>query len=183
MKKYLFILPAVLIGLASCSDKKESGGMSEAAKKNLEAHRAVSMAFQTKDFSKVGDYIAVDAVDYAGEMGPVRGLDSIKASFEQMSAMMTETKHETVKELADDEYVMAWMKFSGTCNMDIPSMNMKKGDKINTEAIEVSQYKDGKVIAHWTFMQPGELMKMMGMDKMPPPPPTENKTDTAAKTN
>jgi ketosteroid isomerase-like protein len=179
MKKLLFILSAGMLTLNACSDKKESGGMSETAKKNLETHRAVSKAFETKDFSKISDYIAADAVDYSGEMGPVRGIDSIKASFEKMSAMMSENKHETIKELADDEYVMAWMKFSGVCTMDMPEMGMKKGQAINTEAIEVSQYKDGKVIAHWTFMQPGEVMKMMGGATMPPP--AENKTDTTAK--
>lgn len=188
MKKVLFILTAgATIFLSSCSSKKEEGGMSEKAKKNLEAHRGVSKAFETKDFSKIGDYIAADAIDYAGEMGPVKGLDSIKASFEKMSAMMTDTKHETIKEIADDEYVMAWMKFSGTCNVDMPEMGMKKGQAINTEAIEVSQYKDGKVIAHWTFMQPGEVMKMMGMGngQMPPAPadnkPTEPAKDTTSK--
>ncbi|HUR67192.1 MAG TPA: ester cyclase, partial [Chitinophagaceae bacterium] len=177
MKKYLIIFSAGLIGLASCSDKKESGGMSETTKKNLEAHHAISKAFETKDFSKIGDYIATDAVDYSGEMGPVRGLDSIKATFERMSAMMTQNKHEILKELADDEYVMSWMKFTGVCNVDMPEMNMKKGQPINTQSIEMSQYKDGKAIAHWTFMEPGEVMKMMGMDKMPPPA-TDNKTDT-----
>jgi hypothetical protein len=186
MKKFLFLLSSASIFLfSSCSSKKEEGGMSDKAKKNLETHRAVSKAFETKDFSKLGDYFAADAIDYAGEMGPTKGIDSIKAAFEQMSQMMSENKHETIKELADDDYVMAWMKFSGICNMDYPSMGMKKGQPINTEAIEVSQYKDGKVIAHWTFMQPSEFMKMMGGGQAPTAPvetkPTEPAKDTTSK--
>ena len=170
MKKYLLLLVAGAgVFLVSCSGKsetksenKESGGLSGTAQKNLEIHRAVSKAFETKDFSKLNEYFAADAVDYAGEMGPVKGIDSIIASFKAMSEMMSDNKHETIAELANDEYVMAWMKFSGVCNVDMPQMGMKKGQSINTEAIEVSQYKDGKAIAHWTFMQPGEVMKMMG---------------------
>lgn len=153
--------------------------MSEQAKKNLETHRSVAKMFETKDFSKAAEYFAADAVDYSGE-APVKGADSIKASLEKMSAMMTDNKHETIKELVDDEYVMAWMKFSGTCTVDAPEMGMTKGQKISSEALEVSQYnKDGKVFAHWTFMQPGDVMKMMGGGA--PPPQPDAKTDAVSK--
>ena len=84
-----------------------------------------------------------------------------------MDQMAGEMKNEAIKELADDEYVMAWMRFSGTMN----------GVAFTTDALEVSQYnKDSKVIAHWSFMQPADAMKMMG--GAPMPPPAENKTDT-----
>lgn len=174
MKKFLFTLSAgTIFLLSSCSggdkkdsDKKEegktevtSGGMSEKAKKNLETHRAVANMFQTNDFSKIADYIAADATDYAGEMGPVKGVENIKASFEKMKAQAPDMKNAPVKELADDEYVMAWLTFTGTMG----------GKEFKTDAIEVSQYNaESKVIAHWTFMQPGDVMKMM--QAMPPPP-------------
>jgi hypothetical protein len=29
------------------------------------------------------------------------------------------------------------------------------------QAIEVSKYKDGKVVEHWTFVDPKEMMEMM----------------------
>jgi SnoaL-like polyketide cyclase len=171
MKKYLLILTAGAFSLASCSDKKESGGMSEKAKKNLESHRAIANMFETNDFSKIGDYIAVDAVDYS-EGRPIKGLDSIKASFMKMDAMAGDMKNEPIKEMADDEYVMAWLRFTGTMN----------GTAFTSDAVEVSQYdKDSKVIAHWTFMQPADVMKMMGMDPGQTPPSTENKTDTTKK--
>ena len=163
MKKYLFILITGLFILVSCSDKKESGGMSEKAKKNLESHREIANMFETNDFSKIGDYIAVDAVDYA-EGRPIKGLDSIKASFMKMDEMAGDMKNEPIREMADDEYVMAWLRFTGTMN----------GTAFTTDAVEVSQYnKDSKVIAHWTFMQPADAMKMMPpttSDKMPPAP-------------
>jgi hypothetical protein len=186
MKKLLFILTSgTMFFFYSCASKSEveGGGLSERAKKNLETNRTISKMFETKDFSKAAEYFAADAVDYAG-MTPVKGADSIKASLERMAAMMSDTKHEVVKELADDEYVMSWMKFSGTCNMDMPEMGMTKGQKINTEAIEVSQYnKEGKAIAHWTFMQPAEVMKMMPGHTTPPVDPNVNqpKKDSTSK--
>ncbi len=65
---------------------------------------------------------------------------------------------EVIKELADDDYVMSWMKFSGTSD---GSMGMPKGP-FNMEAIEVEKFKDGMAIEHWEFMTMAEMMKMMG---------------------
>jgi ketosteroid isomerase-like protein len=113
MRKLSFI-PAIalLCFFISCNDHK--GGLSPAAQKNLEAHHAIAKMFETKDFSKIGDYIAADAVDHAGEHGDVKGLDSIKAQFEKWSASADDAKAESIKDLADDEYVMGWMRFTGT---------------------------------------------------------------------
>ena len=76
---------------------------------------------------------------------------------------------EVIKELADDEYVMSWLRFTGTLKMDM--MGMKAGDKFDISAIEVAKFKDGKVVEHWSFMQPSDMMKMI-----PPPPPAEKDT-------
>src|SRR4030095_10164273 len=114
MKKLLFLF-AVSCFFFSC---QTSGGGSATAKKNLETAQAVAKMFESGDFSKVGDYIAADAVDHAGMNGDVKGLDSLKASFAQMTGMMTDMKNEIVKELADDEYTFQWMKQSSTMKVD-----------------------------------------------------------------
>ena len=44
-------------------------------------------------------------------------------------------------------------------------MGVPPGSKYDMNAMEVSKFKDGKAVEHWTFMQPREMMKMM-----PPPP-------------
>ena len=64
MKRLLYllmILPACLF--ISCNDKS---GPSATAQKNLDAMHGVNACFESKDFSKLGDYIAEDAVDHAG---------------------------------------------------------------------------------------------------------------------
>lgn len=160
----------------SCSDKKEDGGMSDAAKKNLDAMHGVSKTFETKDFSKLGDYIAEDAVDHAGENGDVVGLANIKAEFEKMTANWDNMKSEVIKEFADDEYVISWMRFTGTTKID--QMGMKAGQSYDSKAIEVSKFKDGKAVEHWTYMEPAEMMKMMGGGP-PPPPAMDNKMEPA----
>ena len=170
MKKFSSVLVAgTLILLVSCGTKKsEGGGMSDATKKNMDANAGVLKMFETGDYSKIGDYIAADAVDHAGPKGDIKGLDSIKAYFTQMTAMMSGMKNDVIKTLADDEYVMCWMKGTATAKVDIPEWGMKAGDSHTGEAIEVSKYKDGKAIEHWSFTSAAEMMQMMEAMKNAP---------------
>ncbi len=177
MKKFLFILSAgTILLLSSCSSKKEAAGMSDTAKKNTEVNNAIMKMFETGDYSKVDEYIAKDAVDHGGPKGDLVGIDSIKGMFTEMQKMMTNMKNDIVRSLADDEYVMCWVKGSATAKMDLPEWGMKAGESHTGESIEVSKYKDGKVVEHWTFMDVREMTKMMAMmgnmdpNSMPPPP-------------
>ncbi|MEO5945815.1 MAG: ester cyclase [Chitinophagaceae bacterium] len=174
MKKLVVVISAIaILILSSCSPKNE-GGMSEAAKKNLAASHAISKSFETKDFSKLGDNIADDCVDHAGENGDIVGLANMKAEFEKMTTMFSEMKSEVVKELADDEYIMTWMRFTGKFSQDM--MGMKAGDSFTSESMEVSRFKDGKAVEHWVMMEPKEYKKMMGVETPPPTPPMEEKS-------
>ena len=177
MKKLFFILTAVsLSSLISCNS--DSGGMSATAKKNKEVNDAITKAYEAGDFSKMGDYIAADAVDHAGQNGDVKGLDNIVAEMKKYHEQMPDMKSETVRELADDEYVMTWSKVSGTAKTD--GMGMKAGQKMDMTSVDVAKFKDGKAVEHWIFMDPNEMMKMMmpSQDKMPMTNPTS--TDAAA---
>jgi hypothetical protein len=159
MKNYLIL--SLLCLLFSCT--QQSTGLSAAAQKNLDANHAVNNAFVTKDFSKIGDYIAADAVDHS-DYGDVVGIDSIKAEFIKWSAMADE-KMETIKELADSEYVMSWSRSIGTMKKD--GMHLKAGDTYNMEALEITKFKDGKAVEHWTMMKPADVAKMMAPPAAP----------------
>jgi len=176
MKKLLFA-PILLLGIfmISCSNE---GGMSATAKKNLDANHAIIKTFETKDFSKLGDYIAEDGVDHAGMTGDIKGLAAMKAEFEKMSAVNENPKTEIIKELADDEYVMSWLRFTGTLKVDQAGMG-KAGDKYDMKSMELSKFKDGKAVEHWSFMEVADMMKMMS--SMQTPPPMTMQTDTVRK--
>ena len=74
MKKiFLFFLAAGSLVFLSCNIE---GGMSAAAKKNKETNDAIMKAYEAGDFSKMGDYIAADAVDHGGETGDIKGLEN-----------------------------------------------------------------------------------------------------------
>lgn len=180
MKKLQFALFALaLLFFISCSTKG-GNGLSAKAQKNIEISRAIVKCFETNDFSKIDEYIAEDAVDHAGPTGDIKGRDSIKAVMIQMSQAMTDVKSETVKDFADDDYVFMWSNQSAT--MKEAMMGMPAGMKYTASVIEASRFKDGKVVEHWTFMTPEEIMKMMPQTMpMDQRPDTAQKKDTATK--
>ena len=159
MKNYLSMLVvACSCYLISCNNKSENG-YSAAAQKNLDAMRAITKSFETKDFSKLGDYIASDAVDHSGPNGDIKGLDNIKSELEKSMADMNNAKTEIIKELADDDYVMSWARFTSEYKTD--GTGHKAGDKIDMKSLEVAKFKDGKAVEHWTLMEPADVAKMM----------------------
>ena len=121
MKKLFFMLAVVILNsLIACNS--DAGGMSATAKKNKEVNTAIMNAYEAGDFSKMGDYIAADAVDHAGETGDVKGLDSIVATMKRYHDQTENMKSEIIKEMADDEYVIVWSKVSGTAKTDMMGM-------------------------------------------------------------
>ena len=141
MKKLFFILAVVILNsLIACNS-----GMSSTEKKNKEVNSAIMKAYEAGDFSKMGDYIAADAVDHGGEKGDVSGLDNIVAAMKGYREQMGEVKFETIRELADDDYVMTWSKVTGR----------------NMTTVDISKFKDGKAVEHWLYMDPREMMQMM----------------------
>ena len=169
MKKIVSVLSAGFTCLLiSCNGKKE-GGMSDAAKKNLDASHIVSDAFMSGDASKIDDAVAADFVDHTdrGDMGR----DSLKAMIGMMKKEAPDMKMKLSKEVADDDYVFSAMEFTGTSN---GQMGMPKGP-YDLHAIQMIKFKDGKAVEHWEYMRNDDMMKMM------PPPPMDNKMDSTKK--
>ncbi len=149
MKKLsALVLAAGTMLLVSCSN---GGGLSATAKKNLEVNDAIMKAYEAGDFSKMGDYIAADAVDHGGETGDVKGLDNIVSEMKRYREMMPDMKSTMSKSLADDEYVFTWATISGTMG----------GQKVTMSSVDVSKFKDGKAVEHWVYIDPKDLMQMM----------------------
>lgn len=146
-----------LLYFFSCSNT--NGSTSDKAKKNLDNARAIAKSFETKDISKLDDYIDKDVLDHAAPGGEAKGIDNVKKMFQEMQGSMSGAKMETVKEIADDDYVFQWMKESWTQTKE--SMGMKPGS-YDFNMIEVSKFNaDSKVTEHWSFIDVNDMMKMM----------------------
>jgi predicted SnoaL-like aldol condensation-catalyzing enzyme len=148
------------------SDKKDNS----MADKNLAVMHAVNDAFGTGNTGALDSIIADDFVDHT-DRGDKMGRDSMKAMIALVRATNKDMKMEIKKELADNDYVMSWMRFTGTSD---GSMGMPKGPYDMT-AIGLSRFKDGKAVEYWEFMEPREMMKMM------PQMPSTGKTDDKMK--
>ena len=167
MKKLLLIIPSgMLFCCISCNNDKASSGGNTVAEKNLSAVHGIDKAIETGDVSKLGDYIATDAIDHTGETGEIKGLDSIKAALATIHNMGTDMKTEVLKELADSFTVMQWVRYTG--NSKMPMGAAPAGTKYDMTVVHVSKFKDGKATDHWEYMAMADMMKMM-----PPPPPNK----------
>lgn len=134
--------------------------------KNLASNDMIMKAFESGDVSKIDSAVSGDYVDHT-DQGDKKGRDSLKAMVNMIHTHFKDNKMEKVHEVADDDYVYSWMKYSGTSE---GGMGMPKGP-YNMSMIEVSKFKDGKAVEHWAFMDMKDMMKMM-----PPPPPPRQDT-------
>jgi len=151
---FVFLFFAIACNNAA-SDTTEAKTTNSAAEKNLASQRIVTDAFKSGDISKIDSAVASDFVGHSehGDMGR----DSLKAMITTMKKEYPDIKMDIIKELADDEYAFTLMRMSGTSN---GSMGMPAGP-YDFHSLEVSKFKDGKAIEHWSYMQPVEMMKMM----------------------
>lgn len=160
MKKILTAaLSGVLFICASCNDagNKES----TAQQKNLAASDVIDKAFRTGDVSGIDSVVSADFIDHT-DQGDKKGSDSLKAMVKYIHENMKDMKQEKLHELADDDYVFSWMRWTGTSN---GTGGMPNGP-YDMHAMEVSKFKEGKVVEHWTYMDMNEMMKMMPQANM-----------------
>ena len=160
MKKILFAAFAALLIFASCKDATSDNG-SDARQKNLAASNAINNAFLSGNPAAIDSFIADDFVDHS-DHGDVKGKDSLKSMVKFVHENMKDMKQEKLHELADDDYVFTWMRWTGTSN---GVAGMPNGP-YDMHAMEVSKFKDGKITEHWTYMDMNEMMKMMPQPAM-----------------
>jgi predicted SnoaL-like aldol condensation-catalyzing enzyme len=165
------ILFAILIGITcctGCTDNATTAGGSDKQQTNLEAARKVAKAFETGDVSAIDSVVADDFVDHT-DRGDKVGRDSLKAMVNMIRTNFKDMKMETIRELADDEYTFQWMHYTGTSD---GSMGMAAGP-FDMHGMEITKFRDGKAVEHWAYMDVAEMMKMMGQQGAPPPPPID----------
>jgi predicted ester cyclase len=124
--------------------------------------------FQTGDASGIDSVIADDFIDHT-DRGDMKGKDSLKAMVKFAHDHFPDMKFEKVRDVADGDYVYSWITSSGTSD---GSMGMLKGP-YKMSSIELSKFKDGKAVEHWSFTDAQDIAKMMAA-----PMPDMNKTDS-----
>lgn len=163
MKRYsLITLAGILFLLASCKSSKQDC-ISATTKKNIEAMHGIFNCFNTADFSKLSEFVAVDCIDHSsGGKEDVKGLAQMKENYEQWSKMVENTRTATKVEMANDEYVISWVSFQITMKTDLATK--KVGETFNKSNIEMLRFKDGKAVEHWTFIDSRDIDKVLASE-------------------
>ncbi len=138
------------------------------AKKYKAANGEIYKAIETGDVSKLDSFIAKDAVDHGGGPKDLMGLDSIKKMLSSMHSQFKNLKMERLSSAMDGDMVFEKVRMTGTVTS--AEAGMPVGSEVDMTSIEVTKWKDGKAVEHWTYMDPRDMMKMM-----PPPPPPAKK--------
>ena len=174
MKKNLFSLVCLALFLTSCNNESKPVAATEPevaqmgpgpmAQKNLDAMHAVDKAFETGDVNGLDSVIDASFIDHT-DKGDKKGADSLKAMIKMSHDADKTMKMQVVKEFADDEYVFALMRYTGTGDG-----KMMPAGPYDMKSMEVVKFSNGKAVEHWGYMEMGDVSKMMaGMAKMKAP--------------
>lgn len=141
--------------------------MAETNKANIEKiHRAI----ETGDVSGLDSIVDKDFVDHSGPNGEVKGIDSLKAMFTMMHTHVPDVKITSIATATDGDYIFDYNKMTGTNNSAF--MGMPANTKFDMTGVDVVKIRNGKAVEHWGYVDPNDMMKMMGNMKMSAPMPS-----------
>jgi predicted ester cyclase len=143
----------------ACKERTTTTETSQAAHNRDNSH-IIYKAIETGDVSHLDSIIDKDFVDHAGEKGDVKGIDSLKKMFAEMHHEINDLNIKEIANATDGDYNIALIEMTGTTAK--PMMGMSAGTKLDMKSVEVVKVKNGKAIEHWGYMDPKDMMKMMG---------------------
>lgn len=162
MKRLLFLVTCLgIICLAGCKMADDNH------QKMMDANSKVMKAIETGDKATIENHIAADAIDHGGnpDGSDMTGTEVINM-LSNVHNDIDNLKMEIIQQAANDDHVFSLVRMTGTTNK--PVWGMPSNFKMDMKSIDMLKMKDGKMVEHWSFMEPAEMMKMM-----PPPPPPQ----------
>jgi predicted ester cyclase len=156
MKKASFLIILFFLSLVSFSQNEKA----------LANNREIYKAIETGDVSKIKGYIDKDAVDHEGGANgqDVQGGDSIIAMLGSIHNSFTDLKMEVISEAISGDYLFTLVRLTGTTTAN-PGMGMPPNKKMDSKSVDVVKLKNGKASEHWEFVDPKDMMAMMGGNK------------------
>jgi hypothetical protein len=160
--KLSLVFAACVYFMISCSSQNESESATRL--QNLELVKNIRSAIDSNQLNKLDQYIASDAIDHDGDRGYMKGLDSIKMQMQKWHSE-AEEKIEVIRELADDDYVMSWIKSNG--KYLTTGQGHKPGDTFTAQMVSITKVANGKAVEHWMMMPPTDVIQMMASTTAP----------------
>lgn len=151
------LITVIVLAVIACSNKSaDNVSNNSLAQQNIEAVHNIRKAFETGDTSLINKSVDADFVDHK-DVGDIKGIDSLKALVLASHEHIKNLKADVTKELADNEYVMTWVQFSGTGDGQVGTT---QGD-FDVRGVQITKFKNGKAIEHWEAMDMRDVAKMM----------------------
>ncbi|MDB5193571.1 MAG: SnoaL-like polyketide cyclase [Segetibacter sp.] len=172
MKHVKVLSFAIIVVFSACNEKAADEGKTTAITASaatldsdnraemMKANSEVQRAIETGDTVTLRKYISADAIDHGGgENGADAKGEEIVRMLANVHNDIDNLKFETLEESANDDHVFALVRMTGTTNK--PVWGMPANFKVDSKSIDLVRLKDNKMIEHWTFLEPAEMMKMM----------------------
>jgi predicted ester cyclase len=162
MKKILFAAASASFLLIACNNGATNGTSSakdSTIERNLASNKKVYKAFETGNKAVLDSFISSDAVDHAGPNGTTMSGDSIKNMLADMHNHVKDLNVNIITAAANEDYIFTYTEFTGTAADS--TWGMPAGTKIDEKSVDLVRVKDGKMVEHWAFADPNEMMKRM----------------------
>lgn len=128
---------------------------------NIEQQKKFGAAAQSGAFDHFADLVAPDCIDHDPAPGQVAGPQGYADFFGQMRTAFPDMKIEVVHLVADADNVAFAYTLTGTHQgtfMDVPAT----GRPIKVRGLQISKFKDGKMVERWGSSDELGILKQLG---------------------
>ena len=167
----LSLTPGIFLTSNAQTGKTDTIISKKQADLNRQRSLSVYKGIETGDLSAMDEFIAIDIVDHGG-MEDMKGRESVKKMLAEIKNHFTNLKLAVISEATtmDGAYHFALVRMTGTTKDAY--MGMPANTAVDRMGVDVVRIHNDKVVEHWSFDDPRDMMKMMNgmnmkkMDKM-----------------
>jgi steroid delta-isomerase-like uncharacterized protein len=131
--------------------------------KNIEAQTKFGEAINTGNLEIMNDLVAADCIENDPAPGQVSGPQGYIDLFTAMRVAFPDMKVEVEQLVADDENVAFAYTLTGTHKGDFNGIPAT-GKKIKARGLQISKFKDGKMVERWGSSDELGILKQIGAE-------------------
>ena len=118
-------------------------------------------AVNTGKFGLFDEVVAPTAIEHDPAAGQVNGPQGYRSLFKEMRSAFPDMKVELDTMVADDDAIAFAYTFTGTQNGPLMSLP-PTGRKVKIRGMQISRFKDGKMVERWGSSDELGLLKQLG---------------------
>jgi len=130
---------------------------------NIEAQTKFGEAINSGNLEIINDLVAPDAIENDPAPGQVKGPQGYIDFFTKLRAAFSDMKIEVETLVADDDNVAFAYTLTGTHNGDFNGIPAT-GNKIKARGLQISKFKDGKMVERWGSSDELGILKQIGAE-------------------